>query len=166
MKGTTKVWMILAVLMLALYLSRQNSPETKPDLAKAVRMLVQECNLGRTDPVTSVADCRQLAERGDANAQYVSGIMFYTGVGMPKDRTEALNWYRKAANQGYANAQSELGWMYNYGEGVPRDYRCSPTKTCYSIRTISSKALASILFDDLLRTEYSRLWLRVRLLHN
>ena len=64
---------------------------------------------------------QELAEAGDADAQYSMGWMYDTGDGVPKDYAEAVKWYRKAAEQGHAVAQFNLGVMYADGEGVPKD---------------------------------------------
>ena len=50
----------------------------------------------------------QLAEQGDAEAQYELGRMYFLGKGMPRNATKALEWYQKAAEQGNALAQNEL----------------------------------------------------------
>ena len=42
-------------------------------------------------------------------------------MGVPKDITKAVEWYRKAADQGYANAQCKLGYCYENGLGVSKD---------------------------------------------
>ena len=61
------------------------------------------------------------AKKGDADAQYKLGEMYYVGKDVQKDDAKAEKWYRNAAEQGDANAQYNLGLMYNSGEGVPRD---------------------------------------------
>jgi TPR repeat protein len=61
------------------------------------------------------------AEQGDADAQKNLGWMYYDGEGVPEDKAEAAQWYRKAAEQGDADAQSQLGFMYYNGEGVSAD---------------------------------------------
>lgn len=63
-----------------------------------------------------------LAERGDAKAQNLIGLMYANGKGVPRDFAEAVKWYRKAADQGYAGAQNNLGLMYLKGRGVAQDY--------------------------------------------
>ena len=68
-------------------------------------------------------ELHQLAEQGDAGAQYNLGFMYDNGEGVLQDDKRAVNWYRKAAEQGYANAQYNLGLMYSNGEGVLQDYR-------------------------------------------
>lgn len=67
-----------------------------------------------------------LANGGNAHAQFHLGVMYYEGEGVPKDYSQAGDWYRKAAEQGYAEAQLALGVMYQYGVSlreVPEDYR-------------------------------------------
>ena len=69
----------------------------------------------------ALADLRASAEAGDAEAQFILGGMYATGVGVPQDAAEAVAWYRRAAEQGDARAQSNLGAMYAGGVGVPQD---------------------------------------------
>lgn len=69
----------------------------------------------------SIADLRAKAEKGDAETQFTLGVMYHRGDGVPKDVSEAVNWYRKAAERGYAYAQYNLGVMYADGEGVQRN---------------------------------------------
>ena len=76
----------------------------------------------RGDYATAHRGFRNLAEQGDANAQYALGVMFDTGEGVPQDYAEALKWYRRAAEQGNDDAQNSLGNMFDSGEGVPQDY--------------------------------------------
>ncbi len=75
-----------------------------------------ECNPG------DYKDCKQKSERGDVDAQYNLGDMFYLGMGVPQHFKEAQKWYRKAAEQGHAEAQYNLGVMYAKGEGVSQDF--------------------------------------------
>ena len=52
------------------------------------------------------------AEQGDAEAQYLLGVMYDYGRGVPEDAAEAVKWTLKAAKQGFAKAQYSLGFMY------------------------------------------------------
>ena len=61
------------------------------------------------------------AEKGDAEAQCILGVMYDYGKGVLEDDKEAVKWYRKAAEQGIVRAQFFLGVMYDYGEGVLED---------------------------------------------
>ena len=48
------------------------------------------------------------AEKGDAAAMRMLGVMYYNGLNVPKNEAEGLKWYRKAADAGSAAAQKEL----------------------------------------------------------
>ena len=66
------------------------------------------------------------AEKGDVPSQIQVGMMHYYGFGVPKDKSEALRWYRLAAEQDNAETAAEakfrIGFMYDHGSGVPQDY--------------------------------------------
>ena len=66
---------------------------------------------------------RKSADRGNVNAQFNLGGMYYKGEGVTQDYTKALKWFSKAAEQGHVFAQIYLGNMYRYGEGVTKDYK-------------------------------------------
>lgn len=65
---------------------------------------------------------RMVAEKGKMIGQQMLGILYYRGDGVPKDKTEAINWWLKAALQGGTSAQELLGLAYSFGDGVPKDY--------------------------------------------
>ena len=54
---------------------------------------------------------RVLAEQRDAEAQFLLGVRYRDGTGVPQDDAEAVRWYRLAADQGLAGAQRNLGSM-------------------------------------------------------
>lgn len=73
---------------------------------------------------------RERAEQGDPNAQNHLGDMYDEGRGVPEDRAQAEEWWRKAekgyrprAKKGDANAQYHLGELYYYGAGVRQNYK-------------------------------------------
>ncbi|MBV9572435.1 MAG: sel1 repeat family protein [Acidobacteriales bacterium] len=76
-------------------------------------------------PVTSspedFAVLRQLAETGDAAAQFAVGARYANGEGVSQDFPEAFRWFSKAAEQGHVVAQATLGAYYWAGRGVPQD---------------------------------------------
>lgn len=61
---------------------------------------------------------RELAEQGDAEAQFLLGNANYSGDicdgGYP-NLIEAASWYRRSAEQGHAKAMYQLGTMYYLG---------------------------------------------------
>jgi TPR repeat protein len=56
----------------------------------------------------SVAELREKAERGDANAQFELGIMYYSGEGVPKDLVQAQVWWNIAGANGQEVAKKNL----------------------------------------------------------
>jgi len=70
------------------------------------------------DIATALTMWRPLAERGDAEAQFAVGTLYYGGIGVPVDRVESSYWFLRAAEQGYLPAQYNLGNAYKRGEGV------------------------------------------------
>lgn len=48
---------------------------------------------------------RKAAENQDASAMTALGISYYAGIGVPKDRQVAQEWYQKAADLGNTDAQ-------------------------------------------------------------
>ena len=60
------------------------------------------------------------AELGNPSAQNSLGYMYRKGLGVQKNDTIAVEWYRRAAEQGHAEAQFSLGYMYSTGSGIPK----------------------------------------------
>jgi TPR repeat protein len=69
-----------------------------------------------------VATCLAGAEKGDANAEYCLGLLYFEGSGVQRNYGEAISWYRKSADQGYALAEASMGYIYLQGTGVAQDY--------------------------------------------
>ena len=65
--------------------------------------------------------CRELAERGDAEASYELAVMLRNGQGTRKDAAEAAGWFRRAAEAGHVRAQYNLAHLLQNGLGVPAD---------------------------------------------
>ena len=61
------------------------------------------------------------AERGDSEAQYRLGSLYFYGEGVRQDYAEAILWYRRAAAQKSAKAEYAIGYCNGHGLGVPRD---------------------------------------------
>jgi TPR repeat protein len=67
------------------------------------------------------ARLRAAAESGDAQGQFLTGMLYYLGKGTDKDLRQAVLWLTRAAEQGHADAQYELAQRYTWGEGTARD---------------------------------------------
>ena len=57
----------------------------------------------------------------DDNAQFLLGLMYQHGAGVPKNDDEARSWFLKAAEQHNFWAEDQLGVIYKNGQGVPKD---------------------------------------------
>ena len=75
----------------------------------------------QNDYATAYREWLLLAEQGNAAAQFLLGVTYRKGRGVPQDDAEAVKWFRLAAEQGLAIAQYKLAVMYGEGQGVPKD---------------------------------------------
>ena len=73
------------------------------------------------DFATALREFRPRADQGDAQAQYILGVMYTEGDGVPRDYSQAASWFKMAAEHGDSEAQFNLGFMYANGRGVPED---------------------------------------------
>ena len=64
---------------------------------------------------------RELAEEGNAEAQFSLGAMFQNGQGVPQNYMEAVKWYQKSAMGNHPDGQYLLGLALKEGSGAPRD---------------------------------------------
>lgn len=66
----------------------------------------EEANVAikKRDYVAAIRLVRPLAERGDANAQYMLGMFYANGLGAAQDRVRGYMWLTLAASQGRENA--------------------------------------------------------------
>jgi len=88
-----------------------------------------------------------LAKDGNVEAQYVLGMMYRAGRGVPHDYKVAKKWYLLAAEQGHPLAQFYLGWMYAGGRGVPKDYVQSHMWISIAIANASGEAKKEFMVD-------------------
>lgn len=68
----------------------------------------------------ALEEIEPLAEDGEAQAQYMLGVMYLKGQGVYPDQPAAAEWFRKAADQGHAISQINLAILYARGEGLER----------------------------------------------
>ncbi|WP_299811517.1 peptidoglycan-binding protein [uncultured Roseibium sp.] len=64
---------------------------------------------------------RSAAAGGDPAAEFLVGVKYTEGNGVPADLEKAAVWYQKAANKGLAPAQYRLASLYEKGRGVEKD---------------------------------------------
>ncbi|WP_343618669.1 tetratricopeptide repeat protein [Ralstonia sp.] len=63
----------------------------------------------------------QRAVAGDADAQFAVAEALRQGMGVDKNLSQALRWYREAAEQGHVLAQNNLGSMLLNGMGTDKN---------------------------------------------
>jgi len=73
------------------------------------------------DFATAATIFQPLAEKGQALAQYILGLMYANGQGVPERYAEGLKWLQKAAEHGEAKAQFSVGVIYFKGLGIPKN---------------------------------------------
>jgi TPR repeat protein len=64
---------------------------------------------------------RRAVDKGDANAVFLIGVIYFEGRGILQDCSEAAKWFHRAAEMGDVEAQLSLGFQYLRGQGVPRN---------------------------------------------
>ena len=69
----------------------------------------------------AINEWTQVADDGNARAQYNLGWMHANGRGVAQDFKEAIKWYTKSAEQGNVNAQYNLGNLYLRGQGATQN---------------------------------------------
>jgi len=80
---------------------------------------------------------KQLAEKGNGDAQYLLGNMYQEGKGTNKDFDEAVYWYQSAADS-VPRASFALGLSHCTGRGIKKDARL-----CYKhIRSSAERGYA------------------------
>jgi TPR repeat protein len=68
---------------------------------------------------------KELAEAGNAEAQYELGGFYHWGTVGAADFAKARQWYERAAKQGNVGAMLGLAVIYGHGQGVPQDKAAS-----------------------------------------
>jgi TPR repeat protein len=65
-----------------------------------------------TNSVDNLKELLNSANKGDANAQWILGDLYFNKGGTPYYINESLRWYRMSAEQGDASRQYELGRQF------------------------------------------------------
>lgn len=106
-----RIALLVAVVLLA-----------RPCVGSLEEAYAQELKAERNS--TLVVTIKKHAEGGDPDAQYLLGVLYATGEGLPKDHQRAKRWLRLAAEQGDPRAQNCLGLLFDptwFGNKVASD---------------------------------------------
>ncbi len=66
---------------------------------------------------------KQAADKGDARAQVLYGVIFTLGPDESRDYHRALKYFRMSARKGDAWGLNQVGLMYSRGSGVTVDHK-------------------------------------------
>ena len=61
------------------------------------------------------------ADQGLATAQATLGMIYFTGIGVPRDPKEAISWCSLASRQRLPLGMFYLGMAYSTGDGISRN---------------------------------------------
>jgi len=76
---------------------------------------------GSAAPSPVQESIEDMAQSGNAEAQFSLGLKYANGKGEALDYTQAEHWYLKAADQKHPLAHFNLAMMYANGQGMPSD---------------------------------------------
>ena len=65
----------------------------------------------KQDYHVAFSDLLPVAQKGNPDAQYAVGYMYYNGLGVDKDFNSAQFWFHSAADQGNVKAQKALAMI-------------------------------------------------------
>jgi len=65
---------------------------------------------------------RELADKGDVDAELALGTLYGYGLGVKEDYTQSFHWFSKAAEQKSSRGQFAVCEQYGMGFGVKEDY--------------------------------------------
>ena len=68
-----------------------------------------------------IPSLKELAEKGDAEAQFQLAEKYYYGEGIEKDRAQSFKWASRSAAQNNPKAQYRLAWIYRQGREIAKD---------------------------------------------
>lgn len=86
-------------------------------LLLVLSLILSQSFAGLTDAAQKTSKDLIAAQSGDANSQFKVGAYYEFGIGVPKDYSKAMSWYKKAADHGHAAAKASLGYLYQTGHG-------------------------------------------------
>lgn len=121
---------LVDALMISITEVIEKDPENfQPSPIEAFHPVLEKCYGTPLDSVTKsriqkvIPDFQALAERNDPFAQTFLGFCYDRGIGVKKDKRQAIELFTKASEQGSPTAQTQLGSYYEDGTGVGRNLK-------------------------------------------
>ena len=99
-------------------LAQQDALRGRPEAAYLLaHKLIKEDLYGRAAFLLDVA-----AANGHTAAQNDMGVLYFWGLGVPRDLQKAISYYRQSSARGEAMAELNLGLCALLGMGIPQNY--------------------------------------------
>ena len=76
----------------------------------------------RGDYMPAIRLFRPLAEKGNAKAQHLVGVMYHKGEGVARNSVRAFAWFSMAAARGDRDAKAKLSEMSKTMTPIPRPF--------------------------------------------
>ena len=92
-----------------------------------------------------IAGLRRQGEYGDDGAEFLLGMAYETGRGVPQSCAKAREWVTRSAETGNAAAQYNLGLRYREGDGVAADPELAEKWLKRAARRKYAPALAEVV---------------------
>jgi serine/threonine protein kinase/TPR repeat protein len=80
-------------------------------------MLYLGDHLLKTEPETAAKWFAEAADKGEPEAMFALGNMYFNGTGVPKQPAEASHWFTLASDKGFVRAKIYLAECYEVGKG-------------------------------------------------
>lgn len=126
--------------MYSLAVAYQFGRGTRSDIGQAIASYIAASKLGLPEAAVQLGEIYRLgqngiridypealkwyrigADAGNADGQFLMGLMYQEARGVSQNDAQAAYWYQKAAQQNHPNAQAQLAGLYARGSGVPHD---------------------------------------------
>lgn len=134
-------------------------------MSEDIQCLIDKAYQGDVDAMVNVAECynhgwyvekddvkankyyKMAAEKGHAEAAFMLGLGYLSGVGAKEDMCQAVKWVRYAADKGVANAQYIIGMLHSDDEA--REYLKGNKRYYFEQAAKQGHAKAQIELGDL-----------------
>jgi membrane fusion protein (multidrug efflux system) len=132
LKRDSKIFLGLIVILIAgLFIANRMDPMAKStasntqekDGAANSTKLQQSATLNRVESKLKLDQYLNLAEQGDADAQYKLAMLYDLGKEVPQDFALAADWYMKSAQNGNAKSFYQMGQMSDLGHGMAQSFK-------------------------------------------
>jgi TPR repeat protein len=85
--------------------------------------LPKNVELAQKMATNAIVGVRQLAEKGDVEAEFLLGAAYQEGLAVKQNPEEAVKWLTKSAADGHLTAMNNLGVMLTMGSGIEPDIK-------------------------------------------